>query len=112
MRHTSDRPLRETLVTVDRERDVELFGLDVAGHDRRLIGRRDQQLPALRLEIELLVDVDDHGPGPCIEAVRRIDQNRGAPFGNQTDRRDAGQARDLVGPGAGGIDQEVAAEAA
>ena len=50
------------LQPIDTDGDVELVGLRVARLARRRIGRRDQQLPRVRLEIELFVDIVDQRP--------------------------------------------------
>ena len=47
--------------------------------DRRLVGRRDQELPGVRLPVELFIDIDDGRPAPEIAAGRRLDRRRRAP---------------------------------
>ena len=96
---------------VDRERDVELLGLDVARLDRRRVGGRAQQQPGFRLEIERLVDVDHQRPG-ALDRDRGLEQESRAALGHEAERGDAGERGELVGPGAGGVDQHRGLEAA
>ena len=94
--------------------DLRPVAAEVAGAarlDERLIGRGQQDEPGIGLEIELLVDVDHQRPArdrPCVR--RRVDQRGGPSPRLQAERRDAGQAGDLVAPGAGGVDQNPALE--
>ncbi len=100
------------LDAVDGDGDIDVLGLHVTWRHRRFVGRRSQQLARVRLEIEALVDVDDQRPGIAVDAVGRVEQDRGAPLGHQADGPGAGHVADRVGPGAGGVDDDGGGECA
>jgi hypothetical protein len=57
------RAARDLLVARHGVRHVDLLRLHVRGGHGSLVGGRDQQHPALGLDVEALVEVDHHRPG-------------------------------------------------
>jgi hypothetical protein len=70
--------------------------------DIGLVSRGEQQLARARLEIERLGRIDQEGP--AVHALRRIEQRRRSPLGNETQRRCARHDAHLVAPRSGRID--------
>ncbi len=74
------------------------------------VGRRAQQLAGVGLEVPLLVDVDGCRPGRGLHARWHGEGEGRAPARLQADGRHAGQARQLVGPGTGGVHYRACAQ--
>ena len=93
------------LEPVGGEGDVIILGLRVAGIVVDLVDRRDEQPAGLGQHVEIAGGAVDERPGRGIRPGRRIDDDDRPPLRLEPERRDPGERREAVGPGAGGIDQ-------
>jgi hypothetical protein len=103
-------PVHHLFEAVDGQSDVLLFRRAVAGLAGRLIMRAEPDAAAcLGLEVEAAKCVDDQRQ---IRRSGRIDPElRDRPaIGADAQRTRAGRERNRVGPGPGGVDQDVRLE--
>ena len=104
VRDARDLECRRALEPIDQQRHVELVGLGVAGRRRRGVAGRGHEPAAVGLDVVVVAGIVDRGPAPRVLRAG-LDDDRGAAFRHETDRRHAGERRHLVRPGAGGIDE-------
>ena len=96
---------------IHQQSDIHFLGLDVLGLDRRLIAGGGEQLAGLGVHIGLVPGHAEHGPVPDVIAIGRRQDDRGASLGLQSQRRQAGEGGEAIGPGAGRVDDKGCCDA-
>ena len=91
------------LHAIDTDCDIQVFRLRIAGGLGYLVGRRQEKLGGVGLEIEFLVGIDDRGPAPNIHPGGCINQKRSAPQRLQPDAARTARFGEFIRPRPGGI---------
>ena len=95
---------------VDRDSDIEFIGLDVLRRHRGGVGGGYHQ-PGASFRPAIPPPVGGHHERPVGDLPGGgIDDHAGAPFRHQPEERHARLGRDLIAPGASGVDQNRGGE--
>ncbi len=87
--------------------DIQFLRLYVGGLARRLVRRGGEQAPALRLEVERVLDLVHLRQAACLDALRQVDRDGGASVRHDADGLNAGAGGDRIGPATGRIHQHA-----
>ena len=93
------------LDALNPEGNGEIIGIGVPRRGGLLIGRRDEEPRRIRLEIEFLIDIEHDRPGVDRHPLGGIDECGRAAQRPQAERLCATGDSELIGPGAGRIDE-------
>jgi hypothetical protein len=99
------RERRRHFDAIDRQRDVEVFGLHVLRRHRIGVRRRAEQEAGVGLDVPALVDAAEERPMRGVDIARGREGEDAAALRHQADRRDTGERGDGVAPGARGVHQ-------
>jgi hypothetical protein len=105
-RGTADAERGHRLDPVDRQRDVEFFGLHVVRVHRVHVGGRAEEHAGIGLDVPVFRDAGRHRPRGRGRVRRRGEDEGGTALGLQADARGTGDGTDRIRPGTRGVDHD------